>query len=327
MARGFFRRLKAKRHAVKMPPRRTGLTLQDAVSFENAEEVLAEALRLIMKEGSDDLGNNLVTVWNKQADYFAQFFSYRGSSEVHGIVPSNDALYDHQLDVQQINRLLELGWTEIDASLSSYPDIQQDIEDGKRIEFARIVKLAYPSFYQLWQDVDNEKRSEIARITLRSFEVYGACAGADLEFITEIDGLATWLVDAYRLERKYNEKKRQRQRRETLEWQQKQLQQETIGNGYIYVLLNASYAKNILKIGKTERLPEIRAQELSSATGVPTKFVVAYEASVADCDLAERLIHEQLESYRISASREFFEIPLKEAISVVDPIVRDINKR
>lgn len=94
---------------------------------------------------------------------------------------------------------------------------------------------------------------------------------------------------------------------------------------FIYILLNPSH-KSILKIGRTSRSPEIRAQELSMATGVPQPFIVVYESLVSDSVLAEKLIHQQLsnDGYRISPSREFFEIPLKVAISVVDRVCKSL---
>lgn len=45
--------------------------------------------------------------------------------------------------------------------------------------------------------------------------------------------------------------------------------------GYIYILYNQT-ANGFVKIGKTQRNPEDRSKELSSATGVPTPFTVVY---------------------------------------------------
>lgn len=91
-----------------------------------------------------------------------------------------------------------------------------------------------------------------------------------------------------------------------------------LNNGYIYVLMNPSLP-NMVKIGKTTRTPEERAKELSSATGVPTPFVVVYSCMFEDCDLSEKFIHTYLElkGFRVSLNREFFEIPINEAIDSV----------
>lgn len=89
-------------------------------------------------------------------------------------------------------------------------------------------------------------------------------------------------------------------------------------SGYVYVMINSSI-DGLVKIGKTTRDPNERAKELSSATGVPTPFVVVFYKEFADCDMAESQIHQFLEDAgcRISDNREFFRVPVKEAIDVV----------
>lgn len=88
-------------------------------------------------------------------------------------------------------------------------------------------------------------------------------------------------------------------------------------NGYVYVLMNPSM-QNLVKIGKTKREPEERAKELST-TGVPTPFIVVYSCYFENCSKAEYFVHEYLESegFRVSSKREFFEIPIKDAIDSV----------
>ena len=89
-------------------------------------------------------------------------------------------------------------------------------------------------------------------------------------------------------------------------------------NGYVYVLMNQSMP-NLVKIGKTQRTPEERAKELSSTTGVPTPFTVVYDNYFENCSHAEQHVHILLENkgYRVSKNREFFEMPIKDAIDVV----------
>lgn len=89
-------------------------------------------------------------------------------------------------------------------------------------------------------------------------------------------------------------------------------------NGYIYVLMNPSM-QNLVKIGKTTRDPEARAKELSSSTGVPTPFTVVYDSYFKSCSKAEKFVHTYLESrgHRVSLGREFFKIPIKDAIDAV----------
>ena len=89
--------------------------------------------------------------------------------------------------------------------------------------------------------------------------------------------------------------------------------------GMIYILINPSMP-NLVKIGKTTRASEERATELSGTTGVPSKFIVAYEVSVSNCDAAESEIHNRLSDFRVNENREFFNIPLKASIKLVEEI-------
>jgi len=86
--------------------------------------------------------------------------------------------------------------------------------------------------------------------------------------------------------------------------------------GTIYILFNPAM-KGLLKVGKTTRLSEQRANELSKATGVPSEFHVVYEEEFNDVGKAEQLIHSRLDQYRYNRNREFFQLPLKQAIRVV----------
>lgn len=96
--------------------------------------------------------------------------------------------------------------------------------------------------------------------------------------------------------------------------------------GYLYVLRNPAYP-DLLKIGKTRRTPEDRAQELSASTGVPDAFHVVYQLEMPDCDIAERLTHEQLKDFRHKADREFFRVSEQTAISVVNEIGASLLER
>ena len=89
-------------------------------------------------------------------------------------------------------------------------------------------------------------------------------------------------------------------------------------NGYVYVLMNPSM-KGLVKIGKSTRSSQQRADELSSTTGVPTPFSVVYDYYFENCTKAEQYIHTYLEEkgFRVSEKREFFEIPVKDAVDAV----------
>lgn len=86
--------------------------------------------------------------------------------------------------------------------------------------------------------------------------------------------------------------------------------------GFLYVMINSSMP-GIVKIGKTTRAAEDRAKELGSATGVPTPFVLVYDVKVDDCHEAEKKVHALLSHCRVADNREFFRIPVKDAINVL----------
>ena len=88
--------------------------------------------------------------------------------------------------------------------------------------------------------------------------------------------------------------------------------------GFLYVLTNPAMP-GLIKVGKTTRLPNERVSELSSATGVPSPFLLVYEQPVSNCHDAEAWVHRQLElvGRRHSKNREFFEAPLHVVVKAV----------
>lgn len=96
--------------------------------------------------------------------------------------------------------------------------------------------------------------------------------------------------------------------------------------GWVYILTNVSLQKNILKIGQTRNEPSERASELSSPTGVATSFEIAYCEPVPDCILAENLVHKKLDKFRVNTRREFFQIELDVARSIVHEICEDVRR-
>lgn len=91
--------------------------------------------------------------------------------------------------------------------------------------------------------------------------------------------------------------------------------------GYIYILINKSL-DGLIKIGSTTLGAEKRVKQLSSSTGVPTPFIVAYESYVNDCVNFEKQIHDQLSEFRANPNREFFRYPLYKAIG----LIQNLNK-
>lgn len=96
-------------------------------------------------------------------------------------------------------------------------------------------------------------------------------------------------------------------------------------HGFIYVMRNPQYERNIFKVGLTRRTPDIRANDLSSTSGVIDYFAVMQDWEVADCVLAEKEIHARLSTFRVTKRREFFKAPYKEIFSVIHEVVEEIN--
>jgi len=99
-----------------------------------------------------------------------------------------------------------------------------------------------------------------------------------------------------------------------------ELRAATKNSGFIYILKNPSYP-DCVKVGKTTRLPGIRAAELSGTTAVPTPFSVVYCRFVDNLNYFETTIHKSLKNFRVNSNREFFELSVPEAKKMVDDIV------
>lgn len=85
--------------------------------------------------------------------------------------------------------------------------------------------------------------------------------------------------------------------------------------------------EGLVKIGMTTRNPEERVNELSSATGIPNKFILVYQQKVANCASCEKAVHNLLEAngHRVSNQREFFNISTTDAIDVVYRACREFS--
>jgi hypothetical protein len=90
--------------------------------------------------------------------------------------------------------------------------------------------------------------------------------------------------------------------------------------GYIYILSNAAHG-DLLKIGFTCGSVEGRAAELSS-TGVPHPFEIEFFQLTEEVEEVEKMVHAELQANRPNASREFFRLPLLQAIGVIEKHVR-----
>lgn len=96
-------------------------------------------------------------------------------------------------------------------------------------------------------------------------------------------------------------------------------------SGYIYVMRCAAHQKDMFKIGLTTRESEIRSEELSRSTSSPDAFLVVQDWYVKDCFLAEKLIHEKLDTCRVNPKREFFKAKYNVIFSAIDEIIQTIE--
>jgi Fe2+ transport system protein B len=83
--------------------------------------------------------------------------------------------------------------------------------------------------------------------------------------------------------------------------------------GWVYVLTNEAMP-GLVKVGQTYKTPEIRAQELSSETGVAAHYVVVYKAFVPNYDQVEKVVHRKLKSAGKHYNKEFFKCEAFEVI-------------
>ncbi len=91
------------------------------------------------------------------------------------------------------------------------------------------------------------------------------------------------------------------------------------GDQWVYVLSNPS-TPGLLKIGYTKKLPEERAKQISSATGVALPYRVEWAYQCFNGETIEREVHHKLKSKRVNNSKEFFQINLEEVKKVINLI-------
>jgi hypothetical protein len=88
---------------------------------------------------------------------------------------------------------------------------------------------------------------------------------------------------------------------------------------YIYILTNETMP-GLCKIGFTMNKPQDRARQINAATGVAMDFNVEWFFPCVNAHALEKTIHAYLEQngFRINKKKEFFNISVSEAISVVE---------
>lgn len=88
-------------------------------------------------------------------------------------------------------------------------------------------------------------------------------------------------------------------------------------SGVIYILQNPAFQETIIKIGRTVDLKK-RMDKLYQNSGVPARFTCYYAREVENAIAVERKLHAGLDSMRLNASREFFEIDPEQAKQLVE---------
>lgn len=92
---------------------------------------------------------------------------------------------------------------------------------------------------------------------------------------------------------------------------------------YLYVMRCPAHGRDIFKIGFTDRDPEVRARELSSATASPTHFLVVQAWAVSEGLRAEQATHQALEHHRLASNREFFQAPYAEIRKAIEGAISE----
>jgi hypothetical protein len=93
--------------------------------------------------------------------------------------------------------------------------------------------------------------------------------------------------------------------------------------GWVYAMRNTEFVRPLIKIGMTTRPPHDRAAELAG-TGVPGFFELLYFVHVGDARAAEALAHQALARHRYQSNREFFEVSIGQAVSVLDQVAEHV---
>ena len=93
------------------------------------------------------------------------------------------------------------------------------------------------------------------------------------------------------------------------------------GAQYIYILTN-HLMPGLCKIGFTKNKPSERVKQINAATGVAEDFDVVYQYPCFNAHDLEKEIHIYLESqgFRVNKKKEFFNITVDQAISVIERI-------
>ena len=96
-------------------------------------------------------------------------------------------------------------------------------------------------------------------------------------------------------------------------------------SGYFYIIYNISYSKfnfiNPFKIGRSNN-PKKRLNQLSTGQIYNSKLIYISELCY-DYIIADSLLKQHLRKYKIN--RELYDIPLNDAINLINHVVYDVN--
>lgn len=79
--------------------------------------------------------------------------------------------------------------------------------------------------------------------------------------------------------------------------------------GYVYIASNPAFIGDYRKVGMTMVSPEERMKTLSQCTSVPHPFKLECLYIVDDCIQFEKDAHKILTTFRVSKTKEFFNVP------------------
>lgn len=95
--------------------------------------------------------------------------------------------------------------------------------------------------------------------------------------------------------------------------------------GELYVMRCSAMKEQIYKVGFTSGDATERAQQLSTATGVPMAFAVIKKWRHADAKKLETEVHMLLAPYRINDSREFFLVSYDSLEGIIESVIARIR--
>lgn len=99
-----------------------------------------------------------------------------------------------------------------------------------------------------------------------------------------------------------------------------------MNSGYIYILRNLAYNGDLLKIGRTKRLPTNRKDEIyKGSTGVPEPFVLVFSRKTSHQINAEKVVESTLEAFRHNENREFYSVKLEAAKKAINQVCDELE--